>query len=64
MKRVPYLAAAMLAAAFLAPGPVEGKGSKKAKTKRSVTYAKTWNDAVENAIALNVPIVVHRHGFY
>lgn len=34
------------------------------KIKPSVTYAKTWEKAVEEAKALNVPIVVHSHGFY
>lgn len=27
-------------------------------------YARSWDRAVEDARALNVPIVVHRHGFY
>jgi len=30
----------------------------------SVTYAKTWEAAVAEAKLLNVPIVVHSHGFY
>jgi len=34
------------------------------KVKDSVTYAKSWNDAVAEAKLLNVPIVVHSHGFY
>jgi hypothetical protein len=34
------------------------------KPKPSVTYAKTWDAAVEEAKLLNVPIVVHSHGFY
>ena len=28
-----------------------------------VTFAKTWDGAVEEAKLLNVPIVVHSHGF-
>lgn len=28
-----------------------------------VTFAKTWDAAVEEAKLLNVPIVVHSHGF-
>jgi len=32
--------------------------------KTCVTLAKTWEAAVEEAKALNVPIVVHSHGFY
>jgi len=34
------------------------------KPKRSVKYAPSWEQAAEEARALNVPIVVHRHGFY
>ena len=34
------------------------------KPKPSVTYARTWEAAVEEAKLLNVPIVVHSHGFY
>jgi hypothetical protein len=32
--------------------------------KTSVVLAKTWDAAIEEAKALNVPIVVHSHGFY
>ena len=34
------------------------------KLHDSVTYAPTWEAAVEEAKLLNVPIVVHSHGFY
>ena len=34
------------------------------KPEPSVTYAKTWDAAVEEAKMLNLPIVVHSHGFY
>ena len=30
----------------------------------SVRYAPSWEDAVDEAKVLNLPIVVHRHGFY
>lgn len=30
----------------------------------SVNYAKSWETAVEEAKTLNLPIVVHSHGFY
>jgi len=46
-------AVAMLAAVALA-GP---------KVKDSVNYAKSWNAAVAEAKLLNIPIVVHSHGF-
>lgn len=32
--------------------------------KSTVTFAKTWDAAVEEAKLLNMPIVVHSHGFY
>jgi len=56
MKRVLILIAA--AAVCAAPGAA------KDKPKPSVVYAKSWDAAVEEAKALNVPIVVHSHGFY
>jgi hypothetical protein len=34
------------------------------KPEPSVVYAKTWDGAVEEAKLLNLPIVVHNHGFY
>ena len=34
------------------------------KPEPSVVYAKTWDAAVEEAKLLNLPIVVHSHGFY
>lgn len=33
------------------------------KPEPSVTYARSWDAAVEEAKLLNVPIVVHGHGF-
>ncbi|MEM8885425.1 MAG: hypothetical protein AAGD14_15265 [Planctomycetota bacterium] len=35
----------------------------KDKPKASVTYAKSWEAAVAEAKMLNIPIVVHSHGF-
>lgn len=32
--------------------------------KPTVKFAKNWDAAVEEAKTLNVPIVVHSHGFY
>jgi len=32
--------------------------------KPTVTFATSWDAAVEEAKLLNVPIVVHSHGFY
>jgi len=39
-------------------------GGRSEKPDPSVTYAKTWEAAVEEAKLLNLPIVVHSHGFY
>ena len=36
---------------------------KKAKVKESVNYAKSWDAAVAEAKLLNIPLVVHSHGF-
>jgi hypothetical protein len=36
----------------------------KAKPKDCVTFAKSWEAALEEARLLNVPIVLHSHGFY
>jgi hypothetical protein len=49
----------MLAVALL--GAVAVAGPK--KPKDSVTYAKSWEAAVAEAKMLNVPLVVHSHGF-
>ncbi|MHC4939419.1 MAG: hypothetical protein ACYTHK_10655 [Planctomycetota bacterium] len=50
-----YLAVAVgLLAATAFAGP---------KVKPSVTYAKSWEAAVAEAKMLNVPIVVHNHGY-
>lgn len=35
----------------------------KTKIKPSVTYATSWEAAIEEAKLLNVPIVLHSHGF-
>ena len=58
MKIRPVLA---LCAAFALVG-IARAGAPEPKT--CVTLAKTWEAAVEEAKALNVPIVVHSHGFY
>jgi hypothetical protein len=34
------------------------------KIKPTVTFATSWDAAVEEARLLNVPIVVHSHGFF
>ena len=36
----------------------------KPKIKPTVSFAPSWEAAVEEAKLLNVPIVVHSHGFY
>ena len=39
-------------------------GAGAANPEQHISWAKSWDDAVTEAQALNVPIVVHRHGFY
>ena len=56
MKRITLVAA--LIALIAAPGI-----AKKPKIEPSVIYAKTWAAAVAEAKMLNLPIVVHFHGF-
>ena len=56
------LTAALAATALV--GSVAVAKDKKHKIKPSVTYAKSWDAAVKEAKELNVPIVVHSHGFY
>lgn len=34
------------------------------KIKDTVTFATSWEKAIEEAKLLNVPLVVHSHGFY
>ena len=34
------------------------------KAKPGPTWAKSWDAALTEARVLNLPIVVHRHGFY
>ena len=34
------------------------------KEKETIRWSPTWEAAVEEARARNVPIVIHRHGFY
>ena len=36
----------------------------KPKVRPSVQYATSWEAAIEEAQLLNLPIVVHGHGFY
>jgi len=35
----------------------------KTKVKPSVTYAKSWDAAVAEGKMLNLPLVIHSHGF-
>ncbi|MHC4955798.1 MAG: hypothetical protein ACYTGZ_18245 [Planctomycetota bacterium] len=34
------------------------------KAKPAPKWAPSWSEAIDEARALNLPIVVHRHGFY
>jgi len=48
--------------ALLAAGAAGGPG--KNRPKPTVTLARSWDAAVEEARLLNLPLVVHSHGFY
>lgn len=50
-------------AACAVVGPLALAGGKP-KVKETVNFAKTWEVAVAEAKLLNLPIVVHSHGFY
>jgi hypothetical protein len=55
---------AIAAIAVAATGAVAVAKDKKPEIKPSVTYAKSWDAAIAEAKMLNVPVVVHSHGFY
>lgn len=54
-------AAAVVVVSALSAGAFAGKGE---EPVTSVRLARTWQAALDEAKALNVPIVVHNHGFY
>lgn len=54
----------LVAAAIALPAAAIALAGGGDKPKESVTFAKSWDAAVEEAKALNLPIVVHSHGFY
>ena len=39
-------------------------GAGAGKPRMQIRWAESWSDALSEAQALNLPIVVHRHGFY
>ena len=57
------LVLALLLSLFVAGTVQDAAAQKKPKIKDTVTFASTWDAAVEEARLLNVPIVVHSHGF-
>jgi len=57
MKRIALLSLGLAAVATLALAA-------KPKIKPTVRFATSWDAAVEEAKLLNLPIVVHSHGFY
>ena len=60
MRKLLALALLAVAAAPVVPTLAGGKP----EPVTSVTLAKSWDAAVEEAKLLNVPIVVHSHGFF
>lgn len=61
MTRFSLLAIALIAALGWA---ADDAAAQRQKIKPTVDFAKTWDSAIEEAKLLNVPIVVHDHGFY
>jgi hypothetical protein len=62
MKHVFLAAVAALVVIVGAAGSAVAGG--KPKPEPCVTLARSWDGAVEEAKLLNLPIVVHIHGFY
>ena len=60
--RTALVAAAALA--MVATGSMAVAKDKKPEIKPTVKFARTWDKAKAEAQLLNVPIVVHSHGFY
>ncbi len=60
MRTLPLMLAAATLAAGLGVAAIAGKD----EPKPTVKFAKSWEAAVEEAKTLNVPLVVHSHGFY
>lgn len=58
------LAAAATAAVTILAVPTAAFAPSKDKPKPTVEFAKSWDAAVAEAKLLNLPIVVHSHGFY
>ncbi len=62
MKRLAILI--ILTGLALATATTDAVAQKKHKIKPSVAYAQSWDAAQAEAKLLNVPMVVHSHGFY
>jgi len=56
--------AGLLLLVFLASATAGGKSKSKSGPKPCPVWAKSWSDAVTEGQVCNLPIVVHRHGFY
>ena len=52
--RIAVVLACLAVAAAGKPGPSDA----------GVRWSTSWNAAVEEARTLNLPLIVHRHGFY
>ncbi len=57
---------AALAAGLLAalPDPVAPAAAGDPEPRPTVEFARTWDRAVAEARLLNLPLVIHNHGFY
>jgi len=59
----PVLASALALATVVAPA-LAAPTAAKPKIKPTVEFALSWDEAVAEAKLLNLPLVVHSHGFY
>lgn len=59
----PVLASALALATIAAPA-LSAPAAGKPKIKPTVELARSWDEAVAEAKLLNLPLVVHSHGFY
>lgn len=60
LQNMRYLFASAAALTLAATLGTAGGGE---KPEPSVPYVRTWDAAVEEAKLLNVPLVIHNHGF-
>lgn len=60
----PLLASALALTAVVASATLAAPAGGKPKIKPTVEFARSWDEAVAEGKLLNLPLVVHSHGFY